>query len=58
MDAGATGRTAMTENYRERLPARPAADTTPLVCDEALEAVMERVRAEGAELLGADGLLT
>ncbi len=48
----------MTENYRERLPARPAADTTPLVPDEALEAVMERVRAEGAELLGADGLLT
>ncbi len=44
----------MTENYRER----PAAGTTPLVPDEALEAVMERVRAEGAELLGADGLLT
>ena len=48
----------MTENYRERLPARPAADMTPLVPDEALDAVMERVRAEGAELLGADGLLT
>ena len=47
----------MIENTREELPGRPAADTTPLVPDEALDAVMERVRVEGAELLGAGGLL-
>ena len=47
----------MTENTRVGLPGRPAADTTPLVGDGALDAVMERVRGEGAGLLGAGGLL-
>ncbi len=47
----------MTENAREGLPGRPAADMTPLVPEGALDAVMERVRVEGAELLGAGGLL-
>ena len=47
----------MIESTREELPGRPAAGTTPLVPEGALDAVMERVRVEGAELLGAGGLL-
>lgn len=35
-----------------------AMDATPLVSEEALDALMARVEAEGAELLGPDGLLS
>ena len=55
MDAGATGRAVVTENYREKLSAGPAADTTPLVPGEALDAVMERVRVKGANRLVPSG---
>lgn len=42
----------------ERLLPETAVDATPLVSEEALDALMARVEAEGAELLGPDGLLS
>lgn len=42
----------------ERVLPETAMDATPLVSEEALDALMARVEAEGAELLGPDGLLS
>lgn len=57
MDAGLTERTILTENTREELPEGLAAGSMPLVPEEALDALLERVHDRGADLLGPDGLL-
>ena len=43
----------MTENEQGEV-----ASSTPLVPDDVLDGLMDRVDAEGAELLGPDGLLS
>ena len=47
-------RTILTDIHREALPA----DAGGLVSEEVLDALMERVHAEGTDLLGPEGLLS
>ena len=50
-------RTIVTDIFREDLPGVPV-EAAPLVCEEVLDSLMERVHAEGADLLGPGGLLS
>lgn len=54
----AVERTVLTDIYREELLSGVPAEAEPLVSEEVLDSLMERVHAEGADLLGPDGLLS